>query len=96
MEVYLNEQRADLEVLRMTVQLLLMQFLRKTERNAAAKMVEEMETTMMQALTSTPATGPDVERMRQLTKMRAQAFFQRLRKSMGYSARPTDRTGPAN
>jgi hypothetical protein len=96
MEVYLNEQRADLEVLRMTVQILLMQLLRNTERNAATAMVEEMEAMMMHALTSTPATATDVERMKQLTKMRGEAFFQRLRRSMGYPAQPMHETGTAN
>jgi hypothetical protein len=96
MEVYLNEQRADLEVLRMTVQILLMQLLRNTERNAAAAMVEEMEAMMMHALTSTPATAPDVDRMKQLAQMRAQAFFQKLRRGMSYPERHTDGTGLAN
>jgi hypothetical protein len=74
-EVYINEQRADLKVLRMTVQMLVTRLLSNTEPDAAASTVDEMEVQMLRALTTTPATDPRIQRMRQLTTMRAEDFF---------------------
>jgi hypothetical protein len=95
-EVFLNEQRADLQVLQMTVQILLMRLLGSTPPSAAAGMVDEMEDLMMHAMRTTPASAPDAQRMQQLTTMRAQDFFQRVGKGMGYPPRTTTPSGPVN
>jgi hypothetical protein len=85
-EIYLNEQRCDLAVLQMLVQILLTRTLHMLPAPARLTLVEEMEGVMDKALDN-PATTPDAERTKQMTILRAEKFFAGLRKGNGLPAR---------
>ncbi len=86
LEIYLNEQRSDLAVLQMLVQILLTRMLGTLPLRAKLEAVEEMEG-IMETVLSKSTTNPDAERNRQMTIARAEKFFVGLRKGNGLPAK---------
>lgn len=83
-EIFLNEQRADLTVFRVIVQC----FLLNTVQNSphAAELLSEMKTQVLGSLAQTKISGEDAEgseRLKQLTMLRAEDFFLELEEALG-------------
>jgi hypothetical protein len=90
LEVYLNEQRADLELFRLLMQMWLIQMLNGLPPAMGPIALAEMENGVVEVLQTRP-NQPDpennFERMREMMLVRAEAFFQGIRRNKGYPMR---------
>ncbi len=92
-EIFLNEQRADLNFFKVIVQC----FLLNTMQNSphAAALVADLKAQVLRALAYTEISGEDVqgsERLKQLTILRAEGFFLELEEALGI---PETKDGPS-
>ena len=83
--IHINEQRAELEVLKATLQIFFRQLLETQERGDLV--LENVKSEVIATLGAVRESSGDPqsdERMRQLLLMRADSFFEDLRQAAGY------------
>jgi hypothetical protein len=90
LEIYINEQRADLELFRLIIQICLVQFLDAIPQGRGPDYLNDFENEIVNTL-KTSSTSPSTEeaRFRELMLIRAESFFLGIRKKKGYPARST-------
>jgi hypothetical protein len=89
LEIYINEQRADLELFRMIIQICLIQFLDGLPQGGGPAFVDGFENEIVSTL-KTRSFGPELVRMREMMVARAENFFLAIRRAKGY---PIQNTG---
>jgi hypothetical protein len=79
LEIFINEQRADLTVLRLTLSMFILH-LAGVDPPTARERLQELKNSVIGAIASieTNPTIPGDERMKQMTSMRAERFFLEL------------------
>jgi hypothetical protein len=88
LEIYINEQRADLELLRLITQICLVQFLDTIPHGRDLDYLNDFENEIVSTLkTSYMHPNTNESRFCELMLIRAEKFFLAIRKSRGYPAR---------
>lgn len=79
LEIFINEQRADLTVLRLTLSMFILH-LAGVDPPTARERLQELKSSVIGAIASiqTNPAIPGDERMKQMTSMRAERFFLEL------------------
>jgi hypothetical protein len=88
LEIYINEQRADLELFRMIIQICLIQFLDTLPRGRGPAYLADFDNEIVNTL-RTSSFAPELVRMREMIIARAERFFLSIRKAKGYSMQNT-------
>jgi hypothetical protein len=83
LEIYINEQRADLELFRMIIQICLIQLLDTFPPGAAPAYLNDFENEIVTTL-QTHSTQSKEPRFLELMAMRTESFFQAIRAKKGY------------
>ncbi len=83
LEIYINEQRADLELFRMIIQICLIQFLDAIPQGRGPAYLDDFEKEIVGTL-RTSSFAPELARMREMMIARAERFFLAIRKAKGY------------
>jgi len=83
MEIYINEQRADLELFRMIIQVCLIQLLDAIPQGKGHDYLDDFEKEIVGTL-KTSSFVPELARMREMMIARAEQFFLSIRKANGY------------
>ena len=91
LEIYINEQRADLELFRLIVQMCFVQFLDGIPSGGGPTYLTDFENDIVKTLKTTPF-DPELARMREMMLARTERFFLSIRKAKGY---PIQNTGDA-
>jgi hypothetical protein len=90
LEIYINEQRADLELFRLIVQICLVQFLDAIPQGGGQAYITDFENEIVNTLkTSSTQSSTEENRFRELMIMRAESFFSGIRKKKGYPPKNT-------
>lgn len=97
LEIYLNEQRADLELFRLIVQICLIQLLDAIPQNGGQAYLNDFENEIVTTLRTSAKTS-DIEeaRFREMMLIRAQSFFLAIRKKKGYPIQNTGENSKQN
>jgi hypothetical protein len=88
LEIYINEQRADLELFRLIIQICLIQLLDTFPPGAAPAYLNDFENEIVTTL-QTHSMRSQEPRFLELMKARAESFFHMIRAKKGYPARNT-------
>jgi hypothetical protein len=91
LEIYINEQRADLELFRLIIQMCLVQVLDTFPEGRGPDYLNDFESEIASALKTSPTQSTTEEaRFHELMLMRAESFFLTIRKKKGYPIRVGD------
>lgn len=97
LEVYINEQRADLELFRLIVQICLVQLLDTFPPGRGPDYLNDFESEIVGALKTTPThPGAEETRFRELMLFRSESFFLAIRKKKGYPIRSDANNPPTH